>query len=111
MNRFADNPLKTRADLARLAADMIAPLIPCLSEGKARLHLGNTGAAYDDAVAGMEGFSRVLWALVPMLAGGCPEAEEPGRCGGRGSYTASTPATGNTGATSGPSTSAWWRWP
>ena len=77
MNRFADNPLKTRADLARLAADMIAPLIPCLSGGKARLHLGDTGAAYDAAVAGMEGFSRVLWALTPMLAGKCPEAEAP----------------------------------
>ncbi len=77
MNRFADNPLRTRADLARLAADMIAPLIPCLSEGKARLHLGDTGAAYDAAVAGMEGFSRALWALVPMLAGKCPEAEAP----------------------------------
>lgn len=77
MNRFADNPLKTRADLARLAADMISPLIPCLSGGKARLHLGDTGAAYDAAVAGMEGFSRVLWALTPMLAGKCPEAEAP----------------------------------
>lgn len=77
MNRFADNPLKTRADLARLAADMISPLIPCLSVGKARLHLGDTGAAYDAAVAGMEGFSRVLWALTPMLAGKCPEAEAP----------------------------------
>ena len=77
MNRFADNPLRTRADLARLAADMIAPLIPCLSEGRARLILGDTGAAYDAAIAGMEGFSRVLWALTPMLAGGCPEAEAP----------------------------------
>ena len=75
MNQFASNPLKTRADVARLAADLIAPLTPCLSEGKARLHLGDTGAVYDPAIAGMEGFSRVLWALVPMLAGGCPEAE------------------------------------
>ena len=72
---FANNPLKTRADVALLAADLIKPLLPCLSEGKARLHLGDTGAVYDPAVAGMEGFSRVLWALVPMLAGKCPEAE------------------------------------
>ena len=75
MNKYASNPLKTRADVARLASDLIAPLAPCLSEGKARLHLGDTGAVYDAAVAGMEGFSRVLWALVPMLAGSCPEAE------------------------------------
>lgn len=75
MNRYAENPLATRADVARLACDLIAPLVPCLSEGKARLHLGDTGAVYDAAIAGMEGFSRVLWALVPMLAGKCPEAE------------------------------------
>ncbi len=76
MNKYSINPLKTRSDVARLAADLITPLIPCLSEGRARLHLGDTGAVYDSAIAGMEGFSRVLWALVPMLAENCPEAEE-----------------------------------
>ncbi|MBQ3477907.1 MAG: DUF2264 domain-containing protein [Clostridia bacterium] len=75
MNKYQINPLKTRADLVRLAVDLIEPLLPCLSEGKARLHIGDTGAVYDEAIAGMEGFSRVLWALVPMLAGKCPEAE------------------------------------
>ena len=75
MNRYAENPLVTRSDLARLAMDMIEPLIQCLSPGKARLHVGDTGAAYDEAVAGMEGYSRVLWALVPMLAGHIPEVE------------------------------------
>ena len=75
MSIYSENPLKTRGDLARLAADLIRPLTPCLSEGKARLHLGDTGAVYDPAIAGMEGFSRVLWALVPMLAGHVPEAE------------------------------------
>ncbi len=72
---YAFNPLTTRADVARLAVDLIEPLLPCLSEDKARLHLGDTGAVYDEAIAGMEGYSRVLWALVPMLAGKCPEAE------------------------------------
>ncbi len=75
MNSFADNPLKTRDDLIRLTVDLISPLTACLSPGKARLHLGDTGAVYDEAIAGMEGFSRVLWALVPMLAGKCPEAD------------------------------------
>ena len=76
MNKYATNPLKTRGDLIRLAVDLIEPLVPCLSEGRARLHIGDSGAVYDEAVAGMEGFSRVLWALVPMLAGRCPEAEK-----------------------------------
>ena len=75
MKPFDDNPLKTRSDVQKLALDLIAPLVPCLSPGRARLHLGDTGASYDEAVAGMEGFSRVLWALVPLLAGRCAEAE------------------------------------
>ena len=75
MNNYASNPLRTRADLARLAADLIAPLARRLSPGRARLDLGDTGAVYPPDIAGMEGFSRVLWALVPMLAGNCPEAE------------------------------------
>ena len=37
MNNYASNPLKTRDDLARLASDMIAPLVPRLSPGRARL--------------------------------------------------------------------------
>ncbi|MBE5815537.1 MAG: DUF2264 domain-containing protein [Clostridiales bacterium] len=75
MNEVRNNPLRTRQDVARAAVQLIAPLTRCLSPGKARLMLGHSGASYDEGVAGMEGFSRVLWALVPMLAGGCPEAE------------------------------------
>ena len=75
MNKYASNPLKTRKDVARLASDLIAPLVDCLSPCRARLNLGDTGAVYPPAIAGMEGFSRVLWALVPMLAGHCDEAE------------------------------------
>ena len=51
MNKYAENPLRTRADLVRLAADLIEPLLPCLSAGKARLHLGDTGAVYGEAIA------------------------------------------------------------
>ena len=69
------NPLRTRRDLARAAADMIRPLVSCLTPGKARMIVGEGSAHYSEDVAGMEGFSRVLWALVPMLAGRCPEAE------------------------------------
>ena len=92
MNNYASNPLSSRADVARLAADMIAPLIDCLSPGKARLQLGDTGAVYDPAIAGMEGWSRVLWALVPMLAGKCPEAEAPWRLWREGLIHGTDPA-------------------
>ena len=65
------NPLRTRDDVERAAAALIEPLLPLLSPGKARLHLGDTAAVYDDDIAQMEAFARPLWAIVPMLAGGC----------------------------------------
>lgn len=75
MNEVQSNPIRTRQDMVNAALRLITPLTRYLSPGKARLLLGYSGASYDEGVAGMEGFSRVLWALVPMLAGGCPEAE------------------------------------
>ncbi len=75
-NAVQHNPLRTRADVERAALELIEPLVPLLSEGKARLHLGDTGAVYPDAIAEMEAFARPLWAIVPMLAGGC-EAVKP----------------------------------
>ena len=70
-NCVRENPLRSRADVERAAIQLIEPLIPLLSPGKARLHLGDTGAAYPDDIAQMEAFARPLWAIVPMLAGGC----------------------------------------
>ena len=67
--------MRTRADVERAAVQLIEPLIPYLSAGKARLHLDETGAAYDAQIAEMEGFARPLWAIVPMLAGGCESVQ------------------------------------
>lgn len=67
--------LCTRQDMIAAAVRLITPLTKYLTPGHARLMLGHSGACYDEAIAGMEGFSRVLWALVPMLAGKVPEAE------------------------------------
>lgn len=68
--KLADNPLKTHGDLAAALQQLLAPLQPYYSKGMSRLEIGATGASYPAAVAGMEGFSRVLWGLVPLLAGG-----------------------------------------
>ncbi|KHL91252.1 hypothetical protein QW71_35730 [Paenibacillus sp. IHB B 3415] len=68
--QIADNPLKTRADLVTALEQLTGPLRPLYSKGGARLEIGRTGASYPAATAGMEGFSRVLWGLVPLLAGG-----------------------------------------
>ncbi|MEK0316477.1 DUF2264 domain-containing protein [Cohnella sp. 56] len=72
---LADNPLRTRADLQAAFAQLTDPLKPYYSEGGARLLLGATGASYAPEVAQMEGFSRVLWGLVPLIAGGGSDAE------------------------------------
>ena len=70
------NPLRTRQDLVRAAADIRRPMTECMTPGKARIYVGNGSAHYGEDVSGMECWSRALWALVPMLAGKCPEAEE-----------------------------------
>lgn len=75
MNPVKDNPLRTRQDLVRAAVQMMEPLKECLTQGRARMIVGEGSAHYPEDVAGMEGWSRVLWALVPMLVGKCPEAE------------------------------------
>lgn len=75
MNPVKNNPMKTRQDMIDAAIGMIEPLLPHLTPGKARLVLSDFTAHYDEAVAGMEGFSRIMWALVPMLMGHVPEAE------------------------------------
>lgn len=74
-NPVQNNPLRTRADVERAAVQLIEPLLPILSPGCARLHLGDTGAVYPDDIAQMEAYSRILWAIVPMLAGNCKSVE------------------------------------
>jgi len=53
-----------------LLEKLILPLKQHYSPEYANLYLGHTGAAYEDCVIPMEGFSRILWGLVPLWAGG-----------------------------------------
>ena len=69
------NALRTREDLRKAALSVLQPLTACMTPGKARIYVGNGSAHYSEDISGMECWSRALWALVPMLAGGCPEAE------------------------------------
>jgi len=64
------NPLADRADLARSLLDLLAPLGDRYSEGCAGYSLGATGALYSPRVALLEGWSRVLWGIAPLLSGG-----------------------------------------
>ncbi|TLS51854.1 DUF2264 domain-containing protein [Paenibacillus antri] len=64
------NPLATREDLQAAVNQLCLPLLPYYSEGKARLRLGATASGCTGATAELEGFSRVLWGLAPLAAGG-----------------------------------------
>ncbi|WP_239617759.1 DUF2264 domain-containing protein [Cohnella mopanensis] len=65
-----DNPLRTKEDMRLALRQLVEPLESYYSEGCARLRLEGSGAAYPASIAEMEGFSRVLWGMVPHLAGG-----------------------------------------
>jgi len=65
-----NNPLLAREDVQNAVKQLCEPLRPYYSEGKARLRLGHTSSGSPDATAEMEGFSRILWGLAPLAAGG-----------------------------------------
>ncbi len=75
MNPAQDNPLKNRLDVIRACVQLLTPLVPRMEKGHASVVLGASSAVYPDQIAGMEAYSRALWGIVPMLAGGCREAE------------------------------------
>ncbi len=75
MNPVMNNPMQTRQDMINAAISLLKPLPPFLTPGKSRLMLSATTAHYDEAIAGMEGFSRTMFGLIGLLAGGVKEAE------------------------------------
>ncbi len=70
MSALSDNPLRTRQDLRELAVSLCTPLESHRSAGGARIRLNGPHARYTDTCQEMEGYSRVLWGLAPLLAGG-----------------------------------------
>jgi hypothetical protein len=71
---FNHNPLETKDDVARFLRCLLDPLERHTSLGGARVHLGYTGTHYDHHAAELEGFSRPLWGLSSLLAGGASYA-------------------------------------
>ena len=70
MDELKNNPLTHKQDAMQAITQLLSPLQPHYSDGKARLELGSSGVGYGPDIAGIEGFSRVMWGLVPFLAGG-----------------------------------------
>lgn len=67
---FASNPLETKDDLAQFLKGLLDALSSHTSPGGARVHLGHTATHYDETAAQLEGFSRPIWGLASLLAGG-----------------------------------------
>lgn len=67
---FASNPLSTKQDLRDFLIGLLDPLKAHTSLGCARIHVGFTGTHYDETAAQLEGFSRPIWGLASLLAGG-----------------------------------------
>lgn len=65
-----DGKLHSKKDFQDLLLEIIDPLLPYYSEGKAELVLGVTATNYDQKAIRLEAFSRPLWGLVPFWAGG-----------------------------------------
>lgn len=66
----AGNPLRTHADVQRLATDLATPLTAHFSPGRAQVRVGALRAHYGDPAGWLEGFARPLWGLAPLEAGG-----------------------------------------
>lgn len=74
MDPWANNPLRTREDFQRAVMALFEPLVPAYRAGGARVSLGETATVYDRVTADLETFSRPLWGIVPLAAGGAPFA-------------------------------------
>ncbi|HAU5429940.1 DUF2264 domain-containing protein [Cronobacter malonaticus] len=72
------NPLSSRSDVAALLLRLLRGLDQQFNEGDTGITLGETCAHYGPDIARMEGLSRALWGLFPLMAGGDtpPEAEK-----------------------------------
>ncbi|WNN49755.1 DUF2264 domain-containing protein [Siccibacter colletis] len=72
------NPLTTRQQVADLVKGLLQALDTQFPAGETGITLGDTCAHYGPEIARMEGLSRALWGVFPLLAGGdtLPEAEK-----------------------------------
>ena len=62
--------LHTKSDYINLCADILNPIKKFYSPECAYMDCGTHGTWYEEIGASVEGFSRPLWALVPLWASG-----------------------------------------
>lgn len=65
------NPsLENKNDTELVLKEMVAALSPLMQVEQSGLDIANTTTHYGAEIAKMEGFSRVLWGLFPLIHGG-----------------------------------------
>lgn len=74
---FDFGPLASRDDVADAVKRILTPLVPFFTDTGSGIRCGVLAGAHGEPVASLEAFSRALWGLVPLLAGGgdFPEAD------------------------------------
>ncbi len=65
-----DNALLTRDDVAALLLSLLKPVEERLVQGGSGFEVGFSGTQYSPRVALFEGWSRLLWGVAPLAAGG-----------------------------------------
>ncbi|GAB4168585.1 MAG: hypothetical protein Fur0032_06870 [Terrimicrobiaceae bacterium] len=95
-NPMPTTDLSCRHDVASLAASLALAARRDLSPGQARVRTDHTGAFYGQTGIELEGWSRPLWALAPLIAGGGRFAKQA--IWRPASPMAPIPGTRNTGA-------------
>ncbi|WP_129544606.1 DUF2264 domain-containing protein [Serratia sp. 1D1416] len=64
------NPLTSRQDVIQFLSALLEPLNDLFSPDDAGFSLGDTCAHYGAEIARMEGLSRALWGIFPLMASG-----------------------------------------
>ncbi len=67
--KFQENPLNSKKDFQKALIDLFTPLLPYFSPGGAEVCLSGA-ASFDAKSSYLEGFSRPLWGIIPLIHGG-----------------------------------------
>ncbi|AEN66410.1 Uncharacterized conserved protein UCP014753 [Enterobacter soli] len=70
VNKEKSNPLSSRQDVVAALNTLLGALDTQFPAGHSRFSLGDTCAHYATDIAQMEGLSRALWGLFPLMASG-----------------------------------------
>lgn len=69
-HKFSQNEFKTRKDFQAACISLLDPLVPHMTTGGTRVKIGATATRYDEGGCQLEGYTRPLWGLASLLAGG-----------------------------------------